>query len=32
MVEVPVGDAALEAFCEGWSATQTGNPRAALGV
>ena len=32
VVDVPAGDAELEAFCEGWSATQTRNPRAALGV
>ncbi|MFS0773497.1 DnaJ C-terminal domain-containing protein [Sphingomonas sp. 1P08PE] len=32
MVDVPADDAALRSFVEEWSATATGNPRAAMGV
>ncbi|HEY0269635.1 MAG TPA: DnaJ C-terminal domain-containing protein [Sphingomonas sp.] len=32
LVDLPAGDAALEAFCEGWKTDDMRNPRAALGV
>ena len=32
MIEIPNGDAALEAFVQGWEGGSTGNPRTRLGV
>jgi DnaJ-class molecular chaperone len=32
VVDLPAGDAALEAFCEGWTSDRERNPRATLGV
>ena len=32
VVDLPAGDAALEAFVEGWTPIGDGNPRAKLGV
>jgi DnaJ-class molecular chaperone len=32
VIDLPAGDEALEAFCEGWAGDKDRNPRAALGV